>query len=154
MALRDRLLDDLKAAMKAQDAKRLATLRMLKAEVLKGEVALRETKGLDYHLDDAEVTRLLSAYAKQRRESIEAYRKGGREDLAAQEEAELAIVEGYLPTALSEDEVRAVVEAVIAETGASSKKDLGAVMKAAMARLQGAADGKLVNRLAAERLGP
>ncbi len=154
MALRDRLMDDLKAAMKAQDVKRLATLRMLKAEVLKGEVALRETKGLDYHLDDAEVTRLVSAYAKQRRESIEAYRKGGREDLAAQEEAELAIVEGYLPTALSEDEVRAVVEAVIAETGASSKKDLGAVMKAAMARLQGAADGKLVNRLAAERLGP
>ncbi len=154
MSLRDRLLEDLKSAMKAQDARRLAMLRMLKAEMLKVEVNLRETKGLDYHLDDAEATRVLSTYAKQRRESIEAYRKGGREDLATQEEAELQMVEAYLPKALGEDEVRAAVQAVIAETGATSKKDLGAVMKGAMARLQGAADGKLVSRIAGELLGP
>ena len=154
MSLRDRLLEDLKSAMKAQDARRLAMLRMLKSEMLKVEVNLRETKGRDYHLDDPEATRVLSTYAKQRRESIEAYRKGGREDLAAQEEAELQMVESYLPKALAEEDVRAVVQAVISETGARSKKDLGAVMKAAMARLQGAADGKLVNRLAAELLGP
>jgi uncharacterized protein YqeY len=154
MSLRDRLLEDLKSAMKAQDARRLAMLRMLKSEMLKVEVNLRETKGLDYHLDDAEATRVVSTYAKQRRESIEAYRKGGREDLATQEEAELQMVEAYLPKALGEDEVRAAVQAVIAETGATSKKDLGAVMKGAMARLQGAADGKLVSRIAGELLGP
>ncbi len=152
MSLRDQLVEDLKAAMKAQDARRVSTLRMLKAEMLKAEVALREKKGLDHHLDDDEARRVLASFAKQRRESAEAFRGGGRADLADAEEAELKIVESYLPAALGEPEVRAVVQAVIAETGATSKKDLGAVMKASMARLAGAADGKLVNRIASELL--
>jgi uncharacterized protein YqeY len=138
--------------MKAQDAPRVSTLRMLKAEMLKAEVALREKRGLDYHLDDDEARRVLATFAKQRRESVESFRAGGREDLAINEEVELKIVESYLPAALGEAEVRAVVQAVIAQTGATSKKELGAVMKAAMARLAGAADGKLVNRIASELL--
>lgn len=152
MTLKEKLLDDLKAAMKAQDQRRLGVLRMIKAKVLEAEVAQRASQGVDFQLPDADVLRVLAAYAKQRREAIDAFRSGGRADLAAGEEQELAIVEAYLPAAMGEEDVRAIVREAIAAVGATSPKELGAVMKAAMPRLQGAADGKIVNRIAQELL--
>lgn len=152
MSLKQRILDDIKIAMKAQQPQRLGVLRMLKAKILEAEVAQREKKGLDYQLEDAETLRVVGQYAKQRRESIDSYRSGGRAELAAQEEAELKIVEEYLPQAASDDQVRAAVQAAIAELGATSKKEMGAVMKAALSKLQGAADGKVVNKIVMELL--
>lgn len=152
MSLKQRILDDIKVTMKAQQPQRLGVLRMLKAKILEAEVAQREKKGLDYQLEDAETLRVVGQYAKQRRESIDSYRSGGRAELAAQEEAELKIVEEYLPQAASDDQVRAAVQAAIAELGATSKKEMGAVMKAALTKLQGAADGKLVNKIVMELL--
>lgn len=152
MTLKERLMEDLKASMKAQDSQRTSVLRMLKAKILETEVALRDTRGRDFQLDDPETLRVLHSYAKQRRESAESYRQGGRHDLVEKEEQELAIVEGYLPRALDEREVREAVKQAIAATGATSKKDLGLVMKTALAKLQGQADGKLVNKIANELL--
>jgi uncharacterized protein YqeY len=152
MSLKQRILDDIKIAMKAQQPQRLGVLRMLKAKILEAEVAQREKKGLEYQLEDAETLRVVGQYAKQRRESIDSYRSGGRAELAAQEEAELKIVEEYLPQAASDDQVRVAVQAAIAELGATSKKEMGAVMKAALTKLQGAADGKLVNKIVMELL--
>ncbi len=152
MSLKQRILDDIKVTMKAQQPQRLGVLRMLKAKILEAEVAQREKKGLDYQLEDAETLRVVGQYAKQRRESIDSYRSGGRAELAAQEEAELKIVEEYLPQAASDDQVRIAVQAAIAELGATSKKEMGAVMKAALTKLQGAADGKLVNKIVMELL--
>ncbi|MBP7147594.1 MAG: GatB/YqeY domain-containing protein [Acidobacteria bacterium] len=153
MSLKQRITDDLKAALKSRDALRLGVLRMLKAGILEAEVEQRGKQGLEYQADDAEVTRVLAAYAKQRRESIESYRQGGREDLAEQEQRELTVVEAYLPRPLSEAELREAVRQAIAETGAATSRDVGKVMKAVMPKLRGAADGKLVNRIALELLG-
>jgi len=152
MALKQVIADDMKAAMRARDQQRLDTLRMARARMQEAEVALRAEMGRDYELTDAEAIKALAAYAKQRRDSIEAYRKAAREDLAAKEEAELAIIQSYLPRQLSEDEVARIVDEAIAETGATAPKDMGAVMKAAMPKLQGAADGKVVSRIVKERL--
>lgn len=153
MSLKQRITDDLKAALKSRDALRLGVLRMLKAGILEAEVEQRGKQGLEYQADDAEVTRVLAAYAKQRRESIESYRQGGREDLAEQEQRELTVVEAYLPRPLGEAELREAVRQAIAETGAATSRDVGKVMKAVMPKLRGAADGKLVNRIALELLG-
>jgi uncharacterized protein YqeY len=125
---------------------------MLKARVMEREVALRAERGVDYRLSDDEVVQAASAYAKQRRDSIESYRKGSREDLAAKEEAELAIVEEYLPRQLSREEIAGVVRRAIEESGAQSPKDMGAVMKLVMAEVKGTADGKLVNEIVREQL--
>ncbi len=152
MSMRKRLDDDLKKALKEREQLRLSCLRMLKAKVMEKEVALRAKRGVDYRLSDDELVEVASAYAKQRRDSIESYRKGSREDLAAKEEAELAIVEEYLPRQLSREEIAEVVKRAIEESGAQSPKDMGAVMKLAMAELKGAADGKLVNRIVSEML--
>src|SRR5262249_7640500 len=103
-------------------------------------------------LSDPEAIKALAAYAKQRRDSIESYRQGGREDLALKEEAELAIVQEYLPKQLAADEVRRIAREAIAEAGATSPKDLGAVMKIVMPRVKGAADGRMVNQIVAELL--
>ena len=154
MSLKQRLEDEIKTAMKARDASRLACLRMLKSRVMEREVALRAKQGRDYTIaeHDDEVQGVIAAYAKQRRDSIDSYRQGGRDELAAAEQAELAIVSEFLPVQLSEDDVRDLVKQAIADSGATSAKDLGAVMKAAMPLTQGKADGKLVNRLARELL--
>lgn len=152
MSLKQRILDDIKIAMKTQQPQRLGVLRMLKAKILEAEVAQREKKGLEYQLEDPETLRVVGQYAKQRRESIDSYRSGGRVELAAQEEAELKIVEEYLPQAASDDQVRAAVQAAIAELGATSRKEMGAVMRTALSKLQGAADGKVVNKIVMELL--
>lgn len=128
------------AAMKAKDADRTGTLRMVKAALMNRQIdAGRE-------LTDDEVLKALQTLVKQRRDSIESYEKAGRAELAAKEAAEIAVIETYLPQAATADEIEAAVDAAVAETGASSIKDMGNVMKAAMAKLAGkSADGKMVS---------
>ncbi len=147
MTLKERIGEEMKAAMKSGDKDRVGVLRMLRARVLEAEVAAREKQGRDHVATDEEVVAVISSYAKQRKDSIEAYRSGGREDLARREEAELAIVREYLPKPLTSDEIRAVVATAIAEVGAKSAKDMGAVMKLVMPRLKGSADGKQVQEI-------
>ncbi len=151
--IKHKLMDDLKASMKRGDKLRTGCLRMLRSKVLEREVALRPKKGADYELEDEEALQVIATYAKQRKDSIESYRKGGREDLVGQEEAELEIIEEYLPRQMSAEELRPIVEEVIAECGASSPRDMGQVMKRVMARVQGSADGKVVNQIVREKLG-
>jgi uncharacterized protein YqeY len=154
MSFRQRIEDDLKTALKAGEKQRLGVLRMIKAKVQEKQVELRGKQGADATLSDDDVMNVVSAYAKQRRDSIESYEQGGREDLAAAERAELQIVSAYLPQQLGEDEVAAIVDAAVAESGAREPKDMGAVMKLVMPQVKGRADGKLVNRIVQSRLKP
>lgn len=148
MSIVEKVEKDLLAALKAQDTLRLSVLRMTKAALMNKKVELGKAVG------DPEALSVLRTLAKQRRESVEAFRKGGRDDLADKEEAEIKIVEAYLPAAASEEEIDAAVAAAIAETGASTAKDLGKAMKAAMAKLAGKnADGKRVSERVRARLG-
>jgi uncharacterized protein len=147
MSLHDRLTEDLKQAMKARDQLRMDVIRMIKAAVLNKEVEMKKD------LDDAEMSRIMTTMIKQRKESVEQYEKGQRAELAAKERQEISIIEAYLPKALSADELDRTVEDVIRETGASSAKDMGAVMKAVMSRLAGqAVDGKHVSDLVRSKL--
>jgi uncharacterized protein YqeY len=147
MKLKEQIIADMTAAMKSRDAARTSTLRMLKAAITN-----REKEGGDA-LTDEDVMKLLRSQVKQRRDSVEQYQKGGRPELAAKEEAEIAIIETYLPQAASQEEIDQAVAAAIAETGATSMKEMGAVMKAAMARLAGKnADGKMVSEAVKAKL--
>ncbi len=148
MSIVEKTERDLVAALKAQEALKLSVLRMMKAALVNKKVELGKV------LDDPEALAVLRTLVKQRHESAEAFRKGGRDDLADKEEAEIKIVEGYLPAAASEEEIDAAVAAAIAETGASTAKDLGKAMKAAMAKLAGKnVDGRRVNEKTRARLG-
>lgn len=149
MTLRERIDTELKTAMKAKDKVRLAAIRSIKKALLEKEVELR-SQGKT--LGEAEELALLSKEAKQRRDSIEQYRQGGREDLAEQEAQELAIIESYLPKQLSDEEIRAAVDEAIAQTGASSLKDMGKVMGPLMQKLKGRADGQKVQAMVKEKL--
>jgi uncharacterized protein len=147
MSLKDRIIADLTDAMKSKDADRLSTLRMVKANLMNRQIE----KGGE--LTDDEVTKALQSLVKQRRDSIEQYEKAGRTELASKEAAEITHIETYLPQAASPDEISAAVDAAIAETGASSMKDMGSVMKATVARLAGkSADGKIVSEAVKSRL--
>ena len=146
MALKDRLTDDLKDAMRQRDAKRRDTLRLLLSAIRYEEIA---RKG---DLDDESVTQTLSKQAQQRRDSIEAYEKGDRPDLVAQEQAELEIIKAYLPEPMSAEEVAAIVQAAIADAGARGPQDMGKVMGRIMPQVRGRADGKQVSALVQERL--
>src|SRR5688500_3872729 len=147
MSLRDRLTEDLKLAMKARDQLRMDVIRMIKAAVLNKEVELKKD------LDDAEMSRIMTTMIKQRKESVEQFEKGQRAELAAKERQEISIIETYLPQALSAEELAQTVDAVIRETGATSAKDMGLVMKAVMARLAGQpVDGKTVSVLVRSKL--
>lgn len=152
MSLMEQLDADLKAAMLARDEDRKRTLRSVKTAASNALVEKRATEGMGAALSDEEVLKLIAKQASQRRDSITEFSKAGRMELAAQEQAELAILESYLPSQLGANEIRVVVEQVIAETNASGPKDMGLVMRSAMARLQGQADGKLVNQIARELL--
>ena len=148
MSLKDRITSDLTAAMKAQDAPRLSTLRMIKAAVQNREIE----KGAP--LTDEELTRLFQSLVKQRRDSVEQYQKGNRPELVAKEQAEIAVIEGYLPQAATREEIEQAVAAAISETGATSMKEMGAVMKATQARLAGrTADGRTVSEIVKAKLG-
>jgi uncharacterized protein len=147
MSLHDRLTEDLKQAMKLRDQLRMDVIRMIKAAVLNKEVELKKD------LDDAEMSRVMTTMIKQRKESVEQFEKGNRAELAAKERREITIIEAYLPQALSPEQLVGVVEAVIRDTGATSAKDMGAVMKAVMARLAGqAVDGKQISDLVRSKL--
>jgi uncharacterized protein YqeY len=152
MPIKQRIVEDLTAAMKSGAKERLSVLRMVKAKMLEAEVNLRGARGRDYQLEDPEAIEVLASYAKQRRDSIDGYRKGGREDLAAQEESELAIVQEYLPKQMSADDVRRIVREAIAQCGATSPKEMGAVMKLVMPKVKGTADGRMVSQIVSELL--
>ena len=147
MSLKEQIISDMTAAMKAQDAARTSTLRMVKAAIMN-----REKEGGGEPTDE-DVQKLLRSQVKQRRDSVEQYEKANRPDLADKEQAEIAIIEAYLPQSASQEEVDNAVAAAIAETGASSMKDMGGVMKAAMAKLAGkSADGKMVSETVKAKL--
>ena len=147
MSLTKQIVADLTAAMKAQDANRTSTLRMVKAAMMNRQIE----KGSE--LDDDDMQKLLRSLVKQRRDSIEQYEKAGRQELVDKEKAEIEVIETYLPQAASQDEIEQAVAAAIAETGASSMKDMGKVMKAAQAALAGKnADGKLVSEIVKSKL--
>ena len=147
MSLKERIVKDMTAAMKSKEAARLSTLRMVKAAVQNREI---EKGG---PLTDEETAKLLQSLVKQRRDSVEQYEKAGRAELAEKERAEIAVIEEYLPRAATREEIERAVSEAVAETGATSMKEMGAVMKAAMARLAGRnADGRTVNEVVRSRL--
>ena len=146
MALQERLQKDLEAAMRRRDTVHTNVLRMLKAAIRNAEIDHQRK------LDDAAVLVVLDKAARQRRESIAAYRQGGREDLVAAEASELGIIEGYLPRQLDEAEIRAAVDQAIVELGAQGPADMGRVIKVVLDRLRGQADGRLVNTVVREAL--
>lgn len=140
MNLNDTIITDLTAAMKARDADKLSVLRMVKANLMNRKIEKGE------ELTDDEVMKALQTLVKQRRDSVEQYEKAGRSDLADKESAEIEVIEVYLPRSATPEEIDAAVASAIDESGASSMKDMGSVMKAALANLAGkSADGKLVS---------
>ncbi len=150
MSLKERLAEELKAAMRAKDAVRLRTIRSLRAALMEREIA--ERHGGEAVLTEEQELAVVQKQAKQRRDAIEQYEQAGREDLAAKEREELEVLKDYLPRQLDEDEVRTVVQRIIAETGASSLRDMGKVMGLAMKQLRGKADGRMVQAVARELL--
>jgi uncharacterized protein YqeY len=142
MGLSDRIDSDLKDAMRAKDATRLSVLRMLKAALKNAAI---EKSGADAQMSDTEAIQVIRKQVKQRQDSIESFEKGGRAELAAKEKEELSILQSYLPQAMSADELAKIVRETIAEAGASSKAQMGAVMKALQAKLGGRADGKTLS---------
>ncbi|MBE9128790.1 MULTISPECIES: GatB/YqeY domain-containing protein [unclassified Coleofasciculus] len=150
MSLKDRISEDIKTAMKAKDKVRLETVRSIKKLLLEKEVSLRP-QGQET-LTETQELEILAQLAKQRRDSIEQYSKAGRDDLAQQEAEELAILEEYLPEQLSDEEVCAVLDEIIAQTGATSIKDMGKVMGAAMQQLKGRAEGQKIQAMVKDKL--
>jgi len=147
MTLQEKIQSHLADAMRSKDQLRLGVLRMMKTAVKNKEIDKMKA------LDEGEVIAVLNTLVKQRKDSIDQFRKGGREELAQKEEAEIKVIEEYLPAAASDDDIRRAVEDAIQETGAASIKDMGKVMKATMARLAGkTADGSRVSQLVKEKL--
>lgn len=147
MGLRERLDADMKDALRSRDPLRLETIRGVRGAIRNREIEVGGT------LDEDAILRVIRGLVKQRAEAVAQYRAGGREDLAAKEEAERAVLEGYLPAAPGAAEVERVVRAVIAEVGAQGPRDVGRVMRPALERLGPNADGKLVNATARRLLG-
>ena len=147
MSLNDRLTDDLKAAMRAKDAGCVSCLRMLKAAIKNEQVE----RGRE--LSDEEIQGVISSLVRKGKEAIKEFREGGREDLAGKEEQELKIFYGYLPEQMTSEEVETGLKDIIGELSASSMKDLGKVMKTAMSRFAGRAQGKEINEIARKLLG-
>jgi uncharacterized protein YqeY len=150
MTLPERIDSDLKDAMRAKDAARLGVLRMLKSALKYSAI---DKAGAEGQLDDAEASQVIRKQVKQRQDSIEQFEKGGRPELAAKEKEELAILNSYLPKGLEADELAALVRATIAEVGATSKAQMGAVMKAIQAKVAGRADGKTLSQEVSRQLG-
>ncbi|SDT36435.1 hypothetical protein SAMN05444162_3986 [Paenibacillaceae bacterium GAS479] len=140
MSLSQRLDDDMKQAMRDKDKFRLTTIRMVRAAVKNLEIDLKRP------LEDSEVLDIVSREIKQRKDSLQEFQKASRDDLVKDVAAEIDIISVYLPTQLTEEEIKAIVEQTIQETGASSKADMGKVMSALMPKVKGRADGKLVNQ--------
>ncbi len=149
MSLKQQILDDTKEAMKAKNADKVNTLRFLQAAVKNKEIEVRPNG-----LTDEDVVAVLRKSVKQRQDSIEQYVSAGRTDLADKEKMELSIIEGYLPKQMSADQIEAVVKQAITEVGATSPKEMGAVMKAVQAKTQGTADNKIVSEIVKKLLQP
>lgn len=147
MTLEEKIEVDLKEALKARDAIRVSTLRMLKAGTKNLAIEKRVEK-----LEDKDVLSVISKQIKQHRDSIEGFTKGGRQDLVDKEKAELAILEAYMPKQLPPEQLRAIIKSTIEKVGAKSKADMGKVMKAVMEEVKGQADGKLVSQIVSEEL--
>ncbi|MGF7185488.1 hypothetical protein GGQ84_001577 [Desulfitispora alkaliphila] len=148
MSLKDRLMNDMKASMKLkQEGKeKLAVIRMVRAAVKNKEIDLKRD------LNEDEVTQVISKEVKQRKDAIDEYEKAGREDIVAKLRVEIDILNEYLPQQLTAEEVEAIAQGAIAETGATSAKDMGKVMKAIMPKVSGRADGKIVNKIVQQLL--
>lgn len=150
MGINEQVQKDMVAAMRGREELRLSTLRMVKSALKNKEIEKRAP------LDEKEAQQVLSTLIKQRRDSIEQFQKGGRQELADKEAAEISIIEAYLPKALGEEEIAATVKATIAEMGAPTMKDMGAVMKNVMAKLQASGarvEGKTVSEMVKKQLG-
>jgi uncharacterized protein len=149
MSLKEQLTEDMKTAMKAKEAgkQRLAVIRMVRSAIRQQEI-----DGTKKALEDDDVIAIIGKEVKMRRDSIEEFKKGGREDLVTQTEAEIAVLMPYLPQQLSEGEVRVLVKEAMEKSGASSPKDMGKVMGQLMPKVKGRADGKLVNTIVREML--
>src|SRR5262245_55713774 len=150
MTLPERIDSDLKDAMKAKDTARLGVLRMLKSALKYSAI---EKSGTEGKLDDAKATQVIRKQVKQRQDSIESFEKGGRPELAAKEKEELSILQSYLPQALGAEELAKIVGETIRELGATSKTQMGAVMKALQAKVAGRADGKTLSQEVQRQLG-
>jgi uncharacterized protein len=151
VALLTQIQNDMKEAMKAGDSSKVSTLRMLISEIKKNEINNRGTDKAGL-MDETSVNKIIQTMVKQRNDSVEAFTKGARPDLVEIEQRELAILKAYLPQQMSSDELQAIVAQVILETGASTPNDIGKVMKGALAKTAGRADGKLVNEIARKLL--
>jgi len=150
MGISDQIQKDMVEAMRSRDELRLSTLRMVKSAIKNKEIDKRAP------LEDKEAQQVLSTLIKQRRDSIEQFQKGGRQELADKEAAEIKLIEAYLPKAMGEEEISAVVKATISEMGSPTMKDMGTVMKNAMAKLQASgarAEGKTVSEIVKKQLG-
>lgn len=150
MSIQERIDSDLKEAMRAKDAHRLAVLRMLKSALKYSAI---EKGGAQAQLDDTEATQVIRKQVKQRQDSIASFEKAGRDELAAKESDELQILNSYLPQAMSGEELAAAVREAIAETGATSRAQMGAIMKVMQAKLAGRADGKTLSQEVQRQLG-
>ncbi len=146
MTLKERLTEDMKSAMKQKEESRLAAIRQIRGAVKNKEIELMR------ELADEDIFKVIGTLIKQHKESIEMFEKGGRAELLAKEQAEMAVLESYAPQQMSEDEVRALVREAIQAVGATSAKEIGAVMKYIMPKTQGRADGKLIKQFVQEAL--
>lgn len=143
MTLKEKIYADILAAMKAKEGNRLGALRLLKAAIMKFEVSGKEKK----EASEEEVLQIINKEVKQRKDSIDAFKKGGREDMAKKEEEEMKVLQSYLPAQMSEEEIKALASRVISQIGATSKADFGKVMGAVMAQAKGKADGQVVSKV-------
>ena len=150
MTLQERIDSDLKDAMRAKDAARLGVVRMLKSALKYSAI---EKSGPEAQLDDTEATQVIRKQVKQRQDSIESFEKGGRPELAAKEKDELAILQAYLPQGLTADELAKIVGETIRELGATSRAQMGAVMKALQGKVAGRADGRTLSQEVQRQLG-
>ncbi|MDR9417626.1 GatB/YqeY domain-containing protein [Gracilimonas sp.] len=151
MTIKEQIIADIKEAMKAKNQDKLRVLRSLKSKMMEKEIS--ERKGGEAELTDEQATEVLMKAAKQRKESIEQFEKGDRNDLAENEKSELEIIEAYLPEMMDEEDVRKVVQDKIEQLGASGMQDMGKVMGPLMGQLKGKADGSLVSKIVKEELG-
>jgi uncharacterized protein YqeY len=148
MSLEERLVEEMKQAMKSNDKLRLSTIRMIRSGLKNKEIELRKK------LEDEEIVRVIQVMVRKGEESVEQFQAGGRADLVEKEKREIEILKSFLPQPLGQEEVLKIIDQSIQETQASSLKDIGKVMKSVMPKIGGKADGKLINQLVKERLSP
>jgi len=148
MSLEERLVEEMKQALKSNDKLRLSTIRMIRSALKNKEIELRKK------LEDEEVVKVIQVMVRKGEESVEQFQIGGRMDLVEKEKKEIEILKSFLPQPLSQEEILKIIDQSIQETEASSLKDIGKVMKSVMPKIGGKADGKLINQLVKERLSP